>query len=198
MNCRRIRRRLLPACLAAWLLAVLLPVAARAHPHVFVDNTMDVVFDGQGLSGIRVTWKFDPMASMQYLADLDPDGDGVLTRKEWEAQREDIAGFLAEERFFLYVMVNGNTVPVTAVRDFTATYTDGVLTYSFFAPLAVPRGSRVLVAVYDPSYYTDFQTYESGIRLTGEPGSAEFAFDDAPELAFYGGQVIPMAARIVF
>ncbi|GFM36414.1 hypothetical protein DSM19430T_10980 [Desulfovibrio psychrotolerans] len=191
-------RRVLRACLAAWLLAVLLPVAAHAHPHVFVDNTMDVVFDAQGMSGIRVTWKFDPMASMQYLADLDPNGDGVLTREEWEAQREDIAGFLAEERFFLYIMVNGTTVPVTAVHDFVVTYADGVLTYTFFAPLAVPRGSRVLVAVYDPSYYTDFQTYESGVRLSGEPDGAEFAFEDAPELAFYGGQVIPMAARIVF
>ncbi len=172
---------------------------ARAHPHIFIDNTVEAVFSAQGLQGIRITWLFDPMTSSQYILDLDSNGDGRLDPEEWRAIRDDIAGFLSEEQFFLYARVNGARVRIPTIRDFIAMFENGILSYTFFAPLSVPRGqAEVVLAVYDPSYYTDFYTAETDIRLTGAPGAAQASLNDAPELAFYGGQVIPVAVRLHF
>ncbi|UZP66811.1 DUF1007 family protein [Desulfovibrio mangrovi] len=171
---------------------------AAAHPHVFVDATVDFVFGEDGLAGLNVRWTFDAMASTQYLMDLDVNGDGKLTAEEWATQRDDIAVFLAEERFFTHVAVNGQPVFIPAIRDFVATFENGQLEYSFHAPLSVPNGADVLVAVFDPSYYTDFQVSEENIRLSGRPDGASFSLVDAPDLAFYDGQIIPLAAKVQF
>ncbi|WBF65957.1 DUF1007 family protein [Desulfovibrio subterraneus] len=174
------------------------PDRGFAHPHVFVDATVDFVFENGGLAGMKVHWTFDPMASSQYLTDLDINGDGTLTAEEWASQRDDIAVFLAEERFFLHVAVNGQSVFIPSIRDFVATFENGKLEYSFFAPLAAENGSDVIVAVFDPSYYTDFQIAEESFRFSGRSEGISYTLDDAPELAFYEGQIIPLAARVHF
>ncbi|MFV0348540.1 MAG: DUF1007 family protein [Halodesulfovibrio sp.] len=174
------------------------PGRGQAHPHVFVDATVDFVFEESGLVGMKVHWTFDSMASSQYLTDLDINGDGKLTPEEWASQRDDIAVFLAEERFFLHVAVNGKSVFIPAINDFVATYENGKLEYSFYAPLSVQNGSDVIVAVFDPSYYTDFQIAEESFRFSGRSEGVSHTLDDAPELAFYEGQIIPLAARVHF
>lgn len=177
----------------------LAPRKALAHPHIFVDNYLEMVFDPNGLVGVQVRWAFDAMSSSQYITDLDTNGDGKLTAEEWKEQREDIAGFLGEEKFFIYAMVNGKKVTVPVIKDFIATFEKGVLEYTFFAPLVVPKGNAtVIVSVYDPTYYTDFQTVDEHIKFTGAPDGLHHSLDDAPELAFYNGQVIPLAERIQF
>jgi len=37
--------------------------AARAHPHIFIKQRVAALFDKNGLSGIRLTWRFDPLYS---------------------------------------------------------------------------------------------------------------------------------------
>lgn len=196
----RIRRVACIACCLACCVGALwaFPGRGQAHPHVFVDATVDFVFEEGGLAGMKVHWTFDPMASSQYLTDLDINGDGTLTPEEWASQRDDIAVFLAEERFFLHVAVNGQSVFIPAIRDFVATFENGKLEYSFYAPLSASNGSDVIVAVFDPSYYTDFQIAEESFRFSGRSEGVSYTLDDAPELAFYEGQIIPLAARIHF
>lgn len=189
--------------IVSWALSLLLIVIctarpAGAHPHVFVDNSLELVFDAAGLTGVKVRWVFDALSSSQYLMDLDTNGDGTLTREEWIAQRNDISGFLAEEGYYLHVAANGRKIAIPSVTDFMATVEDGMLVYSFFAPLRVPRGVSMQLAVYDPSYYTDFLTEESEIRFDKAPAGLQHALADAPELAFYSGQIIPLALRLQF
>ena len=72
--------------LAAW------PTGAVAHPHVFIDATIEVIFDDKGLAeGVRIGWTYDEYFSLLIIEDrgLDPDYDNVLT-PEAEAK---LAGF---------------------------------------------------------------------------------------------------------
>ena len=58
---------------------------ARAHPHVFVDTALEVIFDAEGLvTGLRISWTYDDLFSLSVIADkgLDPDWDGKLTEAE--------------------------------------------------------------------------------------------------------------------
>jgi len=60
----------------------LCPVAvAQAHPHVFVDVELAVIYDNGTPVGVQVDWTYDDYFSLLLLADLglDLDGDMQLT-----------------------------------------------------------------------------------------------------------------------
>ena len=172
---------------------------SEAHPHVFVESVVDIIFDAEGLAAVKMKWVFDDITSSQYLMDLDTNGDGKLPAAEWNAQRADIAGFLAEENFFIHVMADGERIAVKTASEFLATYEDGLLIYEILVPVRVRRNggnSNVQIALYDPSYYSDFYTPFDEFHLKGQTQGVLLDVDDAPELAFYSGQVIPIAARL--
>ena len=72
--------RLLPA-----LFAILLPLGAQAHPHIFVDTALALVTNAAGRpAGVEVTWRYDEFYSLLIFEDmgLDGDYDGTLTEAE--------------------------------------------------------------------------------------------------------------------
>ena len=63
-----------------------------AHPHIFIDAGLRLVFDEAGaLDAVEVTWLYDELYSLIILQDyeLDRDFDGVLTQEE----RDEFLGF---------------------------------------------------------------------------------------------------------
>ncbi|MFN3972208.1 MAG: DUF1007 family protein [Gemmobacter sp.] len=146
---------------ALTLIAALAAPAARAHPHIFIDTGLEVIFDTQGrATAVRVTWTYDDFYSLLMIEDrkLDADYDGKLTPEE-EAQ---LAGFDmdwdADYNGDLFVLAGDFQVPLSRPSDFTATYVDGRITSthlrSFTEPL-VP-GAPLVIQVYDPGYYTAY------------------------------------------
>lgn len=151
--------------LAALAGALLLPAAARAHPHVFIDAALVLDYDAAGqLVQVEVEWAYDAFYSLLIIEDLglDPDGDGVLTPAEEAA----LQGFDAEwEPGFdgrLYLRAGQETgqepVALEPPRGFGAAYRDGRLISRHVRPLARPlEGARPLVVqVYDPEFYVQF------------------------------------------
>ncbi|MFN4159933.1 MAG: DUF1007 family protein [Gemmobacter sp.] len=146
---------------ALTLIAALAAPAARAHPHIFIDTGLEVIFDTQGrATAVRVTWTYDDFYSLLMIEDrkLDADYDGKLTPEE-EAQ---LAGFDmdwdADYNGDLFVLAGDVAVPLSRPSDFTATYVDGRITSThqriFTEPL-VP-GAPLVIQVYDPGYYTAY------------------------------------------
>ena len=69
------------------LLAVPLALLAApllAHPHVFVDATVEVLTDAGAVTGVRLVWSYDDFFSLMLTEDLgvDTDGDLILTDAE--------------------------------------------------------------------------------------------------------------------
>lgn len=188
----------LTCCISA---ASLFPQKAQAHPHVFVDASLKLNFDSEGLQYLDVVWAFDEMSSDIFIADLDTDGDGVLTQKEWKAQQTDIEGFLGEQSFFVHIIVNGQKLQLDKLAKFIAQVDkERNLSYSMRIPLRVTSTANVRkmqIAIYDPSYYTDFYTALDAVSVTGR-NDIPLSIDDAPELAFYQGQIIPTAVTLEF
>ncbi|SHJ38831.1 ABC-type uncharacterized transport system, substrate-binding protein [Halodesulfovibrio aestuarii] len=176
------------------------PRTAHAHPHVFIDSSLTLHFEGNSLNSINVVWTFDDMSSDMFLSDLDTNADGTLTQAEWNKQRPDIQGYLAEHSFFVHVTLNGQKLPLTTVTNFIATFENGTLTYKMDIPLIVSQkatAQKVQIAIFDPSYYSDFYTPLESITVTGK-NDLQISIDDAPELAFYQGQIIPTAVTFEF
>lgn len=151
--------RLAPLAFAALLPAT--PVAA--HPHIFIDTGLEVIFDGQGrAAAVRVAWVYDEFYSLMMLSDrgLDTDGDGKLT----DAETVQLNGFDMQwdpdYQGDLYVL-DGAGAPVTMgrPRDWTVTVQDGRIISTHVRALDVPQEvteAPLVFQVYDPGYYTAY------------------------------------------
>ena len=185
-------RALLLKCL------MLLPVAAAAHPHVYMDAALVLRYDPQGrLEAVEVEWAYDELYTLLILEDrgFDPDGDGALTDAELDA----LQGFDGEwEPGFdgrLYLTRQGLRVGMQEPRDFTAEYRGRRLISRHLHPLERPAeaGAPLHIQIYDPEFYVDFSLAHAprvdgrqDCRVTlipGDPGAAAAAYMRAIEAA---------------
>ncbi len=150
-----------------------LGTAVAAHPHVFVDTGIEVIFDDQGRAeALRLTWTYDDLFSLLILEDrsMDADFDGVLTVEETAA----IQGFdMAWEAGYpgdTYAVLGNAALTLSGPSDWTTTYADGRLTSTHLRRFADPvrvEDQPLVVQVYDPSFYTAY-TIASDTVVTGD------------------------------
>ena len=160
--------RLLAAALA------LTPVAAVAHPHVWVTSQTEVLYDGaQRVTGLRHVWTFDEGYSAYVTQGLDVNGDGVLTPDELQELAELNATSLVDFDYFTDVKIDGALQRFGDPIDYGMVFEDDRATLTFTLPLVEPaRVSRVLVLeVYDPTFFVSFRMDDGddAVRLSGGP-----------------------------
>ena len=140
-----------------------MPLPAQAHPHIYIDTTIEVIFNAAGQAeALRIGWAYDDFFSLTYLAEngYDPDFDGKLTAEE-EAK---LSGFDMEwDATFAgdtYALQNGQAIALSRPAAFTATLVGDKLTSTHLRTLAPPvrptADAPLIVQVYDPSYYTAY------------------------------------------
>jgi ABC-type uncharacterized transport system substrate-binding protein len=160
----------------------LVPFTATAHPHVFIDATVEVMFDPQGQAeAVRIGWTYDEIFSMLIVEDreLDPDFDAVLT-PEAEAA---LAGFdMQWDPGFpgdTYVLMDGAEQALGRPEGWTASYDGGKITSThvrrFTTPVTVAN-VPLIVQVYDPGFYTAYGIVGE-TTLTGRDDCAAQVFE---------------------
>jgi ABC-type uncharacterized transport system substrate-binding protein len=143
-------------------LALVAGSAADAHPHVFIDTGLELVFDASGaLSGVRVTWSYDEFTSLLVLEDrgLDPDHDGVLTEEELAA----LDGFDMnwDEGWpgDLYLRAGGEEIALSRPLSHDVRFENGRIVTTHLRGLersVAMDGTEVVLAAYDPTYYVAY------------------------------------------
>lgn len=136
---------------------------AVAHPHIFIDSGVTLVFDGSGqLGAVRVVWAYDELYSLLTVEELglDPDFDGTLTEDEHAAlsgfDMNWIEGFAGDA----YLLVGGVEVPLSRPLEWDAVYENGRIVSTHLRALEerVSVGMEpVILQIYDPTYYTAYQ-----------------------------------------
>lgn len=165
-------KTLRPLCLT--LTAALLPAPALAHPHMFLDTAIEVMFDSAGrAASVAITWTYDDLSSLQYIADLglDLDGDGALTDAEKAAltgfDMNWDAGFPGDS----YALIGGVDAALSRPRGYSADYKDGKITTTHIRDLANPAaltgGAELIVQVYDPGFYAAYAIKAAAISYAG-------------------------------
>ncbi len=143
------------------LLAALLAPAASAHPHIYIDTGLEVIFDDSGaLTHIRVTWQYDELYSLLVTEDmgLDPDFDGELTTAEQARltgfDMNWVAGFNGD----LEAADGAQPLPLSGPIEPTATFADGRITTTHLRRVMTPVdfSEPVVIKPYDPTYYTAY------------------------------------------
>ena len=159
-----------------------LPAVATAHPHVFVDATIEAIFDPQGrVEALRIGWTYDPLFSMTYVAErgFDPDFDGVLTAQE----QAELVGFdMNWDSAFegdTYALLGEVPLVLSRPTEATAGYVEGSLVSTHLRRLSEPvaLGAQALVVqVYDPSFYTSYTIAATPV-LTGAEDCAVVVYE---------------------
>jgi len=128
-----------------------------SHPHVFITQQITAVFDDKGVAGFTMKWRFDEMFAAMIAQDYDKNQNGRLEITEVAMVQKEAFSYLAEFNYFTFIKIDGKPFDVKFVSDFSAVLDQGELIYTFFVPCHV-RGiadfKRIIVATYDPSYYT--------------------------------------------
>lgn len=176
-----------------------LPV--HAHPHVFIDNSVNFVFDDKGLAGIRLEWVFDDMFGSGFIMDYDTNADGKLSPEEVALIKHDAFDHLRDYHYFTRIFIGPDEFKVKYIKDFDARIEDGRLIYAFTIPChvsALSSPKKLSVMVYDDEYYTAITTSKKASTTCGD------AFDCAVErsinrdISFYFGMVHPDQTVINF
>lgn len=161
--------------LTALAFAALLPAAAGAHPHVFIDAEAAFGFDDGGrLATVTVSWRYDAFYTLLLLetVEADADGDGALTDED---RRKLVEAFSIWEPGWhgdAFLSVDGAGVGLSDPVEITADMRDGRVEMRFRRTLAEPAGTGPLAArlkIYDPTYFVAYD-------VVGEP-----ALVNAPE-----------------
>ena len=108
--------------------ACALPCQAVAHPHVFVQARMTLVFDENGEIAVKLDWFYDEFFSLLVSTDMgiDLDGDTVLTAEEQAMLDAQIAAWPPGYEGDLEVMQGDEVLPLAEKRDHRMTFEEGV------------------------------------------------------------------------
>ncbi len=164
------------------ILSSAMPGHAIAHPHTWIDVTVEVVFEQGKAVGLRETWLFDDYYTAYATEGMDEDGDGQPDARRLRALLEENMSNLAEYTYFTQVTRGGNDVAFAEVAEMSSRMAGTRLEMSFLLPLATPLdvgGPGMVYGIFDPTYYIEMLHAETrdAIRLTGAPAGCSTKLD---------------------
>lgn len=149
------RRILSLVCLCAGL--------AFAHPHVFIDATINLVFDEKSFVGVQNKWTFDLIYSQAMIAAGDKNGNGTFEPDELGLYKEQIVEAATEYSRYNYVGDGERFYPPREAKNLKVSANkEGRLVVEFLNTFHVPVTSddytMLVVAVTDPTNYIQITT----------------------------------------
>lgn len=163
-----------------------LSFAADAHPHVFADAKVEVVFDASGrLSAVRNIWQFDEAFSQFAIEGNDTNGDGDLSAEELRSLAKINVESLEEYGFFTHLTIGDVEAPLRPPTVYGLAFDGSRLTLSYTLPLAAPVAvdSKTHLEVFDPQYFVAFAfSAQAPVTLVGAPEGCSAAHHEPEEL----------------
>lgn len=108
--------------------ALLFATLVSAHPHVYIEAKVDIVFDSERLSALRHSWKFDDVFSRDIVSQNDGDGDGSLSDAELESAAANSMQWVEAYGYFTRITAGSDVLAVVSPRDIKVEHADGRVT----------------------------------------------------------------------
>lgn len=147
---------------------------ALAHPHVWTDMTISVLFNDDGsVTGLRQTWLFDDFYTAYAVEGMDTDGDGQPDPDKLVEIMNENMKHLKNYGYFTEITSDGNILPIKPVTEMSTRMQDNRLEMTFVTALQEPVATDkdVAYAIFDPTYYVEMLHAETDkpILLEGAP-----------------------------
>lgn len=174
-----------------------------SHPHVFIDYSVTVMFNEDGLADLKIRWVFDEMFSEQTLAKYPSSRSGKLSSGDISAIRRDLFDSLKEYQYFTMMKLDGKYYPVTRTEGFWAEIRNGKLSFTYVVPCNLKASNAfklVKILVCDEEYYNDCEFAKKSPVLFVNDGNYEHSFEikEDQRLKYYFGQVVPKVLTFKF
>jgi len=173
-----------------------------SHPHVFIYNSIKVVFDEKGLAGFKLKWVFDDMFSNMIINDFDKNKNGLFEQSEIETIKNGAFSNLKKFDYFTHIKVNDKPFKVEFVKNFSAEIKDNILIYRFFVPCRVQAGSsfkEARISIYDISFYSSVFLIKDPVSFeNASPYEHHFRIGKNKTESYYYGQVCPEEITLKF
>ena len=177
-------KQALPLALGLGLLAA---SPALAHPHIFVDAGIEVIFNAAGQAeAVRLTWTYDDLISMTLVSErgMDSDFDGALTAEETAALNGFDMNWQPGFQGDSYALLSDTPLTLSGPSDWTVGYAGGKLTSTHLRRFETPvdlAGQALVIQSYDPGYYTAYAV--AAAKVTGREGCTAEIFEPDREAA---------------
>ena len=181
--------RALPLCVT-----LACPVAAAAHPHVFVDTGLEFIVDAQGnLTAVRVAWAYDELYSLLVLEEhgADSDYDGQVTAEERALLQGFDMNWIEGFEGDLYLSGPDGPLALLGPTEGSVDVEDGRVVSSHTRTLATPIPAAGIVAkAYDPTFYTAYEVTRgatasgTGCTVAVTPPNLDAAYTMLEELLY--------------
>jgi ABC-type nickel/cobalt efflux system permease component RcnA/ABC-type uncharacterized transport system substrate-binding protein len=174
-----------------------------AHPHVFIDCDITIVFDQNGLAGFHNHWVLDRMFSGNMLSSFAPGYNPdqlTLTSDDIKSIKKGAFDSLVKHNYFQHIHVKNKDITDFVAQDFNAKATTKGLVYDFFIPCYLKADqdiSSVKMSVYDDSFYTCIRitsiliSEADGLNITHTIGPMKI-------FSYYMGQITPKGVTLQF
>ena len=149
---------------------------ARAHPHVWVTSSSELLYAEDGsITGVRHAWTFDDMFTTYALQGIEAKTKGVYTREELAPLAQTNVESLKEFNFFTFAKADGKKQKFEEPVDYFLEYKDDALTLHFTLPLKAPvKPKQLALDIYDPSFFIDFKFEDKDpVKLVGAPETCQ-------------------------
>lgn len=166
-------KKILLAALGVFGLAV---SQANAHPHVFVEASIEIVRNDKGeFSELRQVWRFDELFSSTLLLDFDKNASGKLEAEEISEITSVVAKSILEYDFYTAIR-SGKDVVEFYPPDGIGGYMEGgqmIMFLSVEPAKPYKFGNEPLrVSASDTSYYVAFDMKDENITVSGPKADA--------------------------
>ena len=108
------------AAIALALAGFLMPLAASAHPHMWISQTVRTIAKDGKYTHVEIEWRFDPETSEEEIPAIDEDKDGKISPKELELLARDTMESLEKFGFQTWLNTGGEDFQPSKAAVFTA------------------------------------------------------------------------------
>ncbi len=149
---------------------LLFPAYLFAHPHMFLTNKAEFVWDKAALRGCYLEWTFDAFFSADIIRAYDADMNGSFNEAETRAIYNGAFINLRHYYYFTFIRQGSTRTNPPGVSGFTASQKNGKLSYRFFIDLSGAGPGDIFLAVYDYTFFCDIAYPDTGaVTLTYDP-----------------------------
>ena len=160
-------------------LVAVLAVQAFAHPHVFADVKVKVLYDATGFVGVENRWSYDEIYSAAMLSSVDNNGDGKISADEQPPLQTAILGPIEKNNYYNYVQAGSDFLKARKIRNFKASMVKGKLVLDFVVDFSMPATAdwtMLVVVVADPTNY---------IQMTSDMENADVDAPKSQEVEYF-------------
>lgn len=166
---------------------------AAAHPHLFIDAGLTLVYEGDRLTAVEVVWEYDEFSSMLMVEDhgLDPDRDGTPEADRLAAfAGHDVdwaAGFPGD----LKIEAAGEALALGPAGEFAMDWRDGRIISRHTRPVLGAARGPITARVFDPGFFVAYTVSlpitvsgREGCEITQVPADLDAAYTLVEELLY--------------